>query len=100
MGENTHGLLTYDRGLNTADQIAEREGLPSALIFRMLDAQKENPTTIGRYLDRAAFKAAQEGHVVMIGHSYADTITALFTWMLEPRSQTVRMAPLSAIMRR
>jgi polysaccharide deacetylase 2 family uncharacterized protein YibQ len=99
LGETSHGLLTYDRGLNTAQQIAEREGLSSALIFRMLDAQKENPTTIGRYLDRAAFKAAQEGSVVMIGHSYADTVTALFSWMLEPRSQSVRMAPLSAIMR-
>ncbi len=95
-----HGLLTYDRGLNTALQLAEREGLPAAAIFRVLDADREKPTTIKRYLDRAAFKATQEGRVVMIGHSYADTVMALFSWVLEPRSESVRMAPMSAIMRR
>ncbi len=31
------GLVTYDRGLNAADQIAQREGVPAAVIFRRLD---------------------------------------------------------------
>ena len=94
-----YGFTTYDRGLNTAQQVAEREGLPAATIFRMLDAEQENPDTIKRYLERAALKAGQEGQVVMIGHSYPDTVTAVFSWALDAGSQTVRFAPLSAILR-
>ena len=93
-----HGMLTYSRGLNSAQQIADREGLPAATIFRALDVERENPTTIKRYLDRAAFKAGQDGQVVMIGRSYPDTVTALFSWALE-RVESVRIAPVSAVFR-
>ncbi|MEM8629774.1 MAG: divergent polysaccharide deacetylase family protein [Pseudomonadota bacterium] len=99
VGESGHGLLTYDRGLNSAQQIAAREGVPAALVFRELDADQENTGTIKRYLDRAAFRAAQEGQVVMVGRTYPETVTALFAWALEARSQTVKLAPLSAVMR-
>ena len=94
-----HGVLTYDRGLNTAEQIARSAGVPSAMAFRVLDAERESAPTIGRYLDRAAFKAAQDGYVVMVGHSYADTVTALFTWALEGAQGELQLAPLSAILR-
>ncbi|MEM6635260.1 MAG: divergent polysaccharide deacetylase family protein [Pseudomonadota bacterium] len=99
LSESGHGLLTYDRGLNAAQQIAEREGVPAALVFRELDASKENTDTIKRYLDRAAFRAGQDGQVVMIGRTYPETVTALFSWALEARSRTVKLAPLSAVMR-
>ena len=33
------GLVTFDRGLNAADQVARREGVPRATIFRILDAE-------------------------------------------------------------
>ena len=99
LSESGHGLLTYDRGLNAAQQIAAREGVPATLIFRELDAARENSETIKRYLDRAAFRAGQEGTVVMIGRSYPETVTALFAWALEARSQSVSLVPLSAVMR-
>jgi hypothetical protein len=57
------GLLTFDRGLNAADQVARREGVPAATVFRSLDDEGEDSPLIRRYLDRAAFKAAQEGRV-------------------------------------
>ena len=99
LDEGGHGMLTYDRGLNSAQQIADRAGLPAALVFRELDADREDGETIRRYLDRAAFRAGQEDGVIMVGHSYPETVTALFSWVLEPRSQSVKMAPVSAVLR-
>lgn len=92
------GLVTFDRGLNAADQVARREGLPTATIYRSLDDEGEEAPLIRRYLDRAAFKAAQEGQVVVIGTTRADTITALMEWTVEGRAASVALAPISALM--
>lgn len=92
------GLVTFDRGLNAADQVARREGLPSAIVFRSLDDEGEDSPLIRRYLDRAAFKAAQEGRVVVIGTAREATITALMEWAVEGRSASVALAPISAVM--
>jgi hypothetical protein len=94
------GLVTYDRGLNAADQIARREGVPAAVIFRRLDAEGESKQTIRRYLDRAAFKAAQEGAVVVIGDTRADTVATILEWTVEGRAATVTLAPVTAVMAR
>ncbi|NEY91278.1 divergent polysaccharide deacetylase family protein [Tabrizicola oligotrophica] len=92
------GLITFDRGLNAADQVARREGLPSATIFRSLDDDGEEAPLIRRYLDRAAFKAAQEGEVAVIGTARRETITALLEWTVEGRSASVALAPITALM--
>ncbi len=93
------GIVTYDRGLDAADQVARREGLASAVIFRDLDAQGEDTPLIRRYLDRAAFKAAQEGQVVVLGQTRPETVAAILEWMVEGRGATVSLAPLTAVMR-
>jgi len=98
LAESGQGLLLYDRGLNSALSAAEREGVPATLIFRALDAEREAAPTIRRYLDRAAFKAAQDGQVVMVGHTYPDTIAALMEWALDGRAEAVTLAPVSAIL--
>lgn len=92
------GLVTFDRGLNAGDQVARREGLPAATVFRSLDDEGEDSPLIRRYLDRAAFKAAQEGRVVVIGTAREATITALMEWAVEGRSASVALAPISAVM--
>jgi uncharacterized protein len=90
------GLLTWDRGLNAADQVARREGLAAAVIFRRIDGDGEAAPAIRRYLDRAAFKAAQEGQVTVIGHVQPETVAALLEWTIEGRASSVAIAPVSA----
>ena len=90
------GMVTWDQGLNAADQVARREGLPTAMAFRYLDGEGENTETVRRYLDRAAFRAAQDGRVVVIGQTRPETVEALIAWGLEGRSSSVALAPISA----
>ena len=93
------GLLTYDEGLNPADQVASREGVRAATIFRRLDAEDEPRTAVRRYLDRAAFKAAQDGQVAVMGTTRPETVAALMEWSLEGRAAAVALAPVTAVMR-
>ncbi len=92
------GLLTYKHGLNPADQVASREGLRAATVFRALDAENESATAIRRYLDRAAFKAAQDGRVVVVGKTQPETIAALMEWSLQGRAGGVALAPLTGVL--
>ncbi len=93
------GLLTFDRGLNAADQVARREDVPAAVIFRSLDAEGEEAPVIRRYLDRAAFKAAQDGRVAVLGTARMETVAAILEWTVEGRASSVALAPVSAVLR-
>lgn len=93
------GLVTFDAGLNAADQVARREDVPSVVIFRDLDAGGEDTPLIRRYLDRAAFKAAQEGRVVVVGTTRPETIAALMEWSIEGKGASVALAPISAVLK-
>ncbi|MDB5657667.1 MAG: hypothetical protein JWS10_282 [Cypionkella sp.] len=92
------GLVTFEAGLNAADQVARREDVPAAVIFRDLDADGEDTPVIRRYLDRAAFKAAQEGRVVVVGTTRPETIAALMEWTVEGKGASVALAPISAVL--
>lgn len=92
------GLVTLDQGLNAADQIAARSGLPATTIFRDLDSKGEDKALIRRLLDRAAFKAAQEGQVTVLGRTRPETLAALLEWSVEGRAATVALAPLTAVL--
>ncbi|WP_304797717.1 polysaccharide deacteylase family 2 protein [Pseudotabrizicola sp.] len=92
------GLVTFDQGLNAADQVARREGLAAATIFRSIDDGAEDSPVIRRYLDRAAFKAAQEGRVVVIGVLRPETVAGILEWAVEGRASTVALAPISAML--
>ena len=92
------GLVTFDAGLNAADQVARREDVAAAVIFRDLDGAGEDTPLIRRYLDRAAFKAAQEGRVVVVGTTRPETIAALMEWSLEGKGASVALAPITAVL--
>lgn len=98
MSEAGYGLITPSKGLNSAQKAAKREGVPAALLFRELDFDGENVSMIRRYLDRAAFRASQEGSVIMLGHTRPATIEALVTWTLDDRAASVAIAPVSAVL--
>jgi len=97
--DSGHGLVTLPQGLNAAEAAARRAGVPGLTAYRMLDAEQEQSAVIARYLDRATFTAGQEGHVVVVGHSYADTVTALYSWQQSNRAQSVQVAPVSYLLR-
>jgi polysaccharide deacetylase 2 family uncharacterized protein YibQ len=99
LGAEGLGLVTWDQGLNAADQVARRAEVPAAVAFRALDVEGESTPVIRRYLDRAAFKAAQEGRVTVIGHARPETLAALAEWAVEGRAATVALAPVTAVLR-
>jgi polysaccharide deacetylase 2 family uncharacterized protein YibQ len=98
VGAAGRGLLTWDQGLNAADQVARREAVPAAVVFRDLDGAGESAPVIRRYLDRAAFKAVQEGRVTVVGRARPETVAALLEWAVEGRAATVALAPLTAVL--
>lgn len=94
-----HGLVMLANGLNTAQKLASREGVPAATVFRDFDGKGQNATVIRRFLDQAAFKADQEGGVIMVGRVHDETLSALMVWGLQDRASTVSLAPVSAVLR-
>ena len=93
-----HGLVTYNRGLNSAVKAARREEIPAATVFRILDGDLENGATITRYLDRAAFAAGKDGSVVVVGRSYPETVEAIGNWIESQTDGALAFVPVSAVM--
>ncbi len=98
VGAQGRGLLTWDQGLNAADQVARRDDIPAAVIFRDLASAGTDSTSIRRVLDRAVFKAGQDGRVVLAGTASPEVVAALLEWTVEGRAATVALAPLTAVM--
>ncbi|MBM7067645.1 divergent polysaccharide deacetylase family protein [Actibacterium sp. 188UL27-1] len=96
--EEGHGLVLYDQGLNSAKQEADRAELSSALVYRNLDGNGETPDAIARVLDRAAFKAARDGSVIMVGQNVAGTIEGVRKWATGLRARNFALAPASAVL--
>ncbi len=90
-----HGLITFPRGLNTAHQVAQRSGVPTGLIFRILDGEGESIEEIGRTLDRAAFRARQDTGVILVGTTGSTMLSALTEWVLTNGDEAVAIAPVS-----
>ncbi|MDG1738296.1 MAG: divergent polysaccharide deacetylase family protein [Paracoccaceae bacterium] len=98
MVEDTgNGLVLRSKGLNAAQQQADGRDLPVATLFRDFDASGQNASVIRRFLDQAAFKARQEGSVVMVGRLRPATISALLLWGLQDRATSVALTPVSTI---
>lgn len=93
------GLVMQDKGLNTVQKLAARNGTPSSVVFRDIDGARQDPKVMRRFLDQAAFRAGQEGAVVMLGRLRPETISALLLWGLEDRGNRVALAPISAVMK-
>ena len=98
--ETGHGLVVFPDGLDTAQKLAAKAGVPSATVFRDFDSEGQDATVIRRFLDQAAFRAGQEeAGVIMVGRLRPDTISALLLWGLQDRASRVALAPVSAVLR-
>ena len=97
--DSGHGMLLQKSGLNTARKLAEREGIPAATVFRDFDGNGQSASVMRRFLDQAAFRAAQEGGVVMMGRLQAETISALLIWGLADRASREALVPVSAVLK-
>lgn len=98
LAQTGHGFVTQNRGLNTVQKLAVREGVPARVVFRDLDGKGQSEVVIRRFMDQAAFRAGQDGGVIMLGRLRAETLAALLSWSLQDRSATVAMAPVSAVL--
>lgn len=92
------GLVTVSGGLNIAQRAATSAGLPHGAIYRDLDSDGQTSAVIRRFLDQAAFRARQDGSVVLLGRVRADTLSALALWSTANRASEVSIAPLSAVL--
>ncbi|WP_417524761.1 divergent polysaccharide deacetylase family protein [Marinovum sp.] len=98
LAESGHGLVLYPQGLNTGQALASRAGVPAATLFRDFDSKGQSATVIRRFLDQAAFKAGQEGAVIMLGRLRPETISALLIWGLQDRASRVAFVPVSQVL--
>ncbi|MFU8865675.1 MAG: divergent polysaccharide deacetylase family protein [Rhodobacterales bacterium] len=101
-----YGLVMMPNGLNTAQKLAAKNGVPSATVFRDFDGAGQDAAAIRRFLDQGAFKAGQreaidgteDESVIMMGRLRPDTISALLLWGLQDRARRVALAPVSAVL--
>ncbi|MFN3578023.1 MAG: divergent polysaccharide deacetylase family protein, partial [Tabrizicola sp.] len=93
------GLLTREGGLNAADQLARREDVEASVVFRDLDTAGADRAALRRLMDRAVFKAGQDGRVTVVGTASSELAAALLEWTVEGRSATVALAPVTAVLK-
>ncbi|MBL9054162.1 MAG: divergent polysaccharide deacetylase family protein, partial [Tabrizicola sp.] len=93
------GVLTWEKGLNAADQVARRDDIASAVIFRDLAAGGGDAAAAKRTLDRAVFKAGQDQRVVVAGAITPELVAALIEWSVEGRAGAVALGPVTAVLK-
>jgi len=97
-----HGLIVYEKGLNTLAKEAVKAGTPVATIYRDLDGAGQNERTIRRFLDGAAFRAANNPSdpIVVLARLRPETMSAILIWALQDRAQKTSVVPVSQLMQR
>ena len=98
LADTGHGLLLFPKGLNTAQKLAAKNGVPSATVFRDFDGGGQNARAIRRFLGNGALKAGTEGGVVMVGRLRPDTVNALLVWGLDERAGQIALVPVSQLL--
>ena len=96
-----HGLVVYEKGLNTLAKEAGKAGTPVATIYRDLDGADQNERTIRRFLDGAAFRAANSPSepIVVLARLRPETMSAILIWALQDRAQKTAVVPVSQLMK-
>jgi hypothetical protein len=100
LGDGRHGLIRFAPGPDAPVGAGRPLVGGEAVVFRLLDDADQRAPLIGRYLDRAAYAAGQQGAVIVVGRTRPETMTALFAWAREHADAPVRLAPVSAVLAR
>lgn len=98
LAEDGRGIVAVVGGLDGIMRDAAQDSVPGAAVLRDLDAEGQEAAVIRRFVDQAAFRARQEGEVVLLSRLRAETLTALTLWGTGNRAGTVALAPLSAVL--
>jgi hypothetical protein len=93
------GLVSMSEGLNPVRQLAGPAGAHAGLVGEDLGAVGSDAGALSRALDKAAFKAGQDGSVILVAPASPAVIAALKEWSASPRGRTVALAPLSAVLK-
>lgn len=95
-----HGLIVYENGLSTLAEEANKSGTPVATIYRDLDGDNQNERTIRRFMDGAAFRAANDTSepIVVLARLRPATMSAILIWALQDRAQKIAVVPVSQLM--
>lgn len=99
LGAEGRGLVAVPQGLNRAMRAASVSQVPAALIYRELDAEEQDATTIRRLLDQAAFRARQESGVVLLARVRPETLSAMLLWSEADRAGQVAIVPASTVLK-
>ncbi|MDV7269510.1 divergent polysaccharide deacetylase family protein [Thioclava sp. A2] len=90
------GLITQQKGLNAAAQLAEGAGVPHIELWREIDAARDRDTVIERMLGRAAFEAQRDGQVAVMLSGWPESVSGLQKW-LPAAEGVVTLAPASGL---
>lgn len=93
------GVVSISKGLNAALRAAEKFNVPAGLIFRDLDGEGQDARVIRRFMDQAAFRARQDGGVILLARLRPDSISAMQLWGAANRLGQTTVAPVSAILK-
>lgn len=96
LGREGLGLVTQNRGFDSADQIASTVDLPRAKIWRVLDGAREKAPVVERMLSRAGFEADRNGQIVVMLSAWPETVSALIQWAPDAGTK-YDLAPVSAV---
>ena len=92
------GVMTYRTGLDSFGRVAAQKDVPTAQVFRDLDPDGQDGVVIRRFLDHAAFKAAQEGPIVLVARARPETVEAILQWGKGQRASRVSLVPVSVVL--
>ncbi|WP_438959955.1 divergent polysaccharide deacetylase family protein [Nereida sp.] len=92
------GVMTYQTGLNSFGRVAAQKDVPTAQVFRDLDPAGQDGAVIRRFLDHAAFKAAQKGAIVLVARARSETVEAILQWGQGQRASRVSLVPVSVVL--
>ena len=95
---NGLGLLTYNKGLNAALQIADQEDLAAAKVARVFDDGTAEANSMKIALDKGAFQSGQDGAAILVGTLREDVLDVLKEWATGNRAGTVELAPVSFVL--